>query len=68
MKDLPKNFPEYSLMYKNLNKKIRELKIEKNYTENKNRKNEIHVKIEKYQMEMEKIKSIFPDGFFENNL
>jgi DNA repair exonuclease SbcCD ATPase subunit len=67
MKDLPKKFPEYSLMYKNLNKKIRELKTEKENIEDEIKKNEIQIKIETYQKEMDKIKSIFPDDFFDND-
>jgi chromosome segregation ATPase len=67
MKDLPKKFPEYSLMYKNLNKKIRELKTEQENIEDEIKKNEIQIKIETYQKEMDKIKSIFPDDFFDND-
>ena len=67
MENLPKKFPEYSLMYKNLNKKVRELKTEQNKTQNEIQKNEIQIKIETYQKEMDKIKSIFPDDFFEKD-
>ena len=67
MKDLPKKFPEYSLMYKNLNKKVQELKTEKNEIKGEIQKEEIQIKIETYQKEMDKIKSIFPDDFFEND-
>jgi Tfp pilus assembly protein PilO len=67
MKDLPKKFPEYSLMYKNLNKKVQELKTEQNKIKGEIQKKEIQIKIETYQKEMDKIKSIFPDDFFENN-
>lgn len=67
MKELPKKFPEYSLMYKNLNQKVRELKTELNNIEDKIKKNEIQIKIKTYQKEMSKIKSIFPDGFFDND-
>ena len=67
MENLPKKFPEYSLMYKNLNKKVRELKTEQNKTQNEIQKNEIQIKIETYQKEMDKIKSIFPDDFFDSD-
>jgi len=67
MKSLPKKFPEYSLMYKNLNKKAQELKIEKNENKDDIQKKEIQIQIETYQKEMDKIKDIFPDGFFEES-
>ena len=67
MENLPKKFPEYSLMYKNLNKKVRELKTEQNKTQNEIQKNEIQIKIETYQKEMDEIKSIFPDDFFDSD-
>jgi len=67
MKDLPKKFPEYSLMYKNLNKKVQELKTEKKEIKGEIQKEEIQIKIETYLKEMDKIKSIFPGDFFENN-
>ena len=67
MENLPKKFPEYSLLYKNLNKKVRELKTEQNKTQNEIQKKEIQIKIETYQKEMDKIKSIFPDDFFEKD-
>ena len=67
MKDLPKKFPEYSLMYKNLNKKVQELKTEQTKIKGEIQIKEIQIKIETYQKEMDKIKSIFPDDFFENN-
>lgn len=65
--DLPKRFPEYSLMYKNLRKKIDELQNEQNNTQDETLKKEIQLKINDYRKEMDKIKSIFPDNFFENN-
>ena len=64
---LPKRFPEYSLMYKNLRKKINELQNEQNNTKDKTLKKEIQLKINDYRKEMNKIESIFPDNFFENN-
>lgn len=58
MGELPKNFPEYSIMYKTLFKKIKEL-------EKENESNEIKLKIENYRTELNKIKKMFPDGFFD---
>ena len=64
MSKLPKNFPEYSIMFKTLNKKIQDLKYEKTQTQNKSTINEIQSKIEKYQTEIDRIKSMFPESFF----
>ena len=58
MGELPKNFPEYSIMYKTLFKKIKELAKENKTTETK-------LKIKNYQIELNKIKKMFPDGFFD---
>ena len=58
MGELPKNFPEYSIMYKTLFKKIKEL-------EKENESSETKLKIKKYQTELDKIKKMFPDGFFD---
>lgn len=65
MTKLPKNFPEYSIMYKNLDKKIQELKIEKTKTQDRTSLDEIQNKIIKYQKELDKIKSMFPENFFK---
>ena len=65
MTELPKKFPEYSIMYKTLNKKVQELKNKKEQTQEKSTLDEIQSKIEQYQKEMNKIKSIFPENFFE---
>lgn len=67
MSKLPKNFPEYSLLYKNLNKKITDLENQQRKTRDKSEAKEIQLKIESYQKEMKKIESIFPEDFFENN-
>ena len=58
MGKLPKNFPEYSIMYKILFKKIKEL-------EKENKSNEIKLKIKNYRTELDKIAKMFPDGFFD---
>ncbi len=67
MTDLPKNFPEYSILYKTLNKKIRDLENKKTQTLDESTLDEIKSKIERYQKEIYKIKSLFPEGFFEKD-
>lgn len=65
MGKLPEKFPEYSIMHSTLSKKIKELQEIKE----KSQKTEfelIQLKIEKYQAELNKIKKMFPDNFFEN--
>lgn len=58
MSRLPEKFPEYSIMYKTLLKKIKELeKDEKPDTE----------KIKQYKKELLKIEKKFPEGFFDRN-
>lgn len=64
MKDLPKKFPEYSIMYKTILKKIQELENKK---DNILEREEIQSKIKSYQKELNKIKKMFPEGFFEKN-
>ena len=68
MTKLPKNFPEYSILYKTLNKKIQNLKNQKDQTYDESTLDEIQSKIERYQKEIDKIKSIFPEDFFEENI
>ena len=58
MGKLPKNFPEYSIMYKTLFKKIKKF-------EKENKSNEIKLKIKNYRTELDKIAKMFPDGFFD---
>ena len=67
MNELPKNYPEYSIMYKTLNKKIQDLKIKNSQIQDITTIHEIQSAIEKYQKEMDKIKSLFPENFFDNN-
>jgi peptidoglycan hydrolase CwlO-like protein len=67
MSKLPKKFPEYSIMYKTLNKKIQDLKYKKTQTQDKSIINEIQSNIEKYQKEIDRIKSIFPENFFDKD-
>jgi hypothetical protein len=65
MTELPKNFPEYSIMYKTLDKKIKELKNKKLQTKEESALEKIQTDIDQYQKEMEKIKTIFPENFFD---
>ena len=66
--NLPKNFPEYSILYKTLNKKIQDLENKKAQTQNESTLDEIQSNIEQYQKEANRIKSIFPEDFFEENI
>ncbi len=68
MTKLPKNFPEYSILYKTLNKKIQDLENQKDQTHDESTLDEIQSKIERYQKEIDRIKSIFPEDFFEENI
>ncbi len=65
MTELPKNFPEYSIMYKALDKKIKELKNKKLQTKEESTLEKIQSDIDQYQKEMDKIKTIFPENFFD---
>ena len=63
MKELPKRFPEYSIMHKTILKQIKELEeesiLKKNQTQTRN-------KIKMYKSELEKIEKMFPENFFKN--
>ncbi len=63
MSKLPEKFPEYSIMYKTLSKKIIELEKIKNTKESE--MHDIQLKIQNYQNELNRIKTMFPDGFFD---
>ena len=65
MTELPKKFPEYSIMYKTLDKKIKELENKKLQTKEGYTLEKIQSDIDQYQKEMEKIKTIFPENFFD---
>ncbi len=64
MSKLPEKCPEYSIMYKTLSKQIQELKKRKASTQESEIK-KIQSKIQSYQAELNKIKKIFPDNFFD---
>lgn len=63
MGELPKRFPEYSLMYKTILNQIKKLEDIKRTPENKN---EIQIKIKNYKIELDKIRKMFPENFFDN--
>jgi len=63
MSKLPEKFPEYSIMYKTLSKQIKELKERKASTQES--EIEKQSKIQSYQTELNKIKKMFPDNFFD---
>ena len=63
-KELPENFPEFSIMYKTLINQISKLKKDKENLKDKEKK-EVELKIQIYELEIIKIKKKFPDNFFE---
>ena len=65
MSKLPKKFPEYSIMYKTLTKKILELEQEKKSAKKEMISN-IQKSIDSYNLEKEKIRKMFPDNFFDD--
>ncbi len=65
MEKLPKGFPEYSIMYKTLSKKIKHLELQRETT-NESEMEEMELKIQEYRLEIKKIKKMFPEGFFED--
>ncbi len=64
MSKLPEKFPEYSIMYKTLSKQIKELEKRRENTQESEIK-KIQLKIQSYQTELNKIKKMFPDNFFD---
>ncbi len=64
MSKLPEKFPEYSIMYKTLSKQIKELEKRKDNTQ-ESEIQKIQLKIQRYQTELNKIKKMFPDNFFD---
>ena len=63
MSKLPEKFPEYSIMYKTLSIQIKELVKRKENTQ-ASEVEKIQLKIQSYQTELNKIKKMFPDNFF----
>jgi len=64
MGELPEKFPEYIMMYKTLSKQIKTLKKRRENTGEMEIK-EIQTKIKNYELELIKIKKMFPENFFE---
>ena len=64
MTELPKNFPEFSIMYKTLSKQIKTLENTMDIVDEK-QKAENMLKIKNYKSEILKIKKMFPENFFE---
>ena len=64
MPELPRGFPEYSIMYKTILKKINELTNEIKNSQ-KNDISDIEKKIRDYKSELNRIKEKFPEGFFD---
>ena len=58
MNDIPKRFPEYSIMYKTILNQIKKL-------EKEDKSLEIQNKIKIYMLELKKIENMFPKNFFE---
>ncbi len=63
MSELPEKFPEFSIMHKTLSKKIIELEKRK---ENTLEIDEIQLKIQNYQNELNRIEGMFPNNFFDD--
>ncbi len=64
MSKLPERFPEYLIMCKTLSKQIKELE-KREETSQESETVEIQLKIQSYQSELNKIKKMFPDNFFD---
>ena len=64
MSELPEKFPEFSIMHKTLSKKIIELEKRKENIQKKEI-DEIQLKIQNYQNELNRIEEMFPDNFFD---
>ena len=65
MSKLPEKFPEYSIMYKTLTKKIKDLEL-KIKSASLEESTDIQKKIKNFKQERQKIKKMFPENFFEN--
>ena len=65
MNELPKNFPEYSIMYKSISKKVQQLNLQKSNAAEEKERQEIESKIQTYNKELDKIREMFPVDFFD---
>ena len=61
---MPKNFPEYSIMYKTLSRQVKKLK-QQTKDAHESQAGDIKLKIERYESEIIKIKKMFPSNYFE---
>ena len=66
MTKLPEKFPEYSIMYKTISNQIKLLEKQKEHV-SEQELTQINLKIQNYKMELDKIRKMFPDDFFENS-
>ena len=64
MNKLPKRFPEYSIMYQTLSKQIQELEKKKEKISRMDLA-EIQSRIKNYQKELNRIREMFPEKFFD---
>jgi CO dehydrogenase/acetyl-CoA synthase delta subunit len=64
MGELPEKFPEYIMMHKTLSNQINVLKKRIENEEGIEIK-EIQIKMQNYELELIKIKKMFPENFFE---
>ncbi|MDH3191534.1 MAG: hypothetical protein OEM18_02455 [Nitrosopumilus sp.] len=65
MNKLPEKFPEYSLMYKILGRKIQDLEL-KMESVHPDKIKDVQKSIKNFETERKKIKEMFPENFFEN--
>ncbi len=65
MTELPEKFPEHSIFYKILTKKINQLELKKK-TSTSEEISSIQKSIENYELERQKIREMFPKRFFDN--
>ena len=65
MDKLPEKFPEFSIMYKTLAKRVCQLESAKEKSTNPNEIEGIQKSIDNYKYEMDKIKKMFPENFFK---
>ena len=64
MGKLPEKFPEYSIMYKTISNKIKELEERKENAHEKELE-DIQLEIQKYHSELTRIRHMFPENFFD---
>jgi hypothetical protein len=65
MPKLPEKFPEYSLLYKTLTKRINQLEVKMKTSKLENIAT-MQKSIENYELEKQKIRKMFPENFFDD--